>query len=108
MKTFAIIVLVATACSIAAAQPAEDIALSKIVDVSAPVHCVGPVKVYRTCKFEGVAKNFEKEDGMTVIRMPARLQLQPQQDRPLRSLTSKLRWPSRQRKYKNTLKVYRS
>ena len=72
MKSFAIIVLVATACSIVAAQPAEDIALSKIVDVSAPVHCVGPVKVYKTCKFEGVAKNFEKEDGMTVIRMPAR------------------------------------
>ena len=61
MKTFAIIVLVATACSIAAAQPAEDIALSKIVDVSAPVHCVGPVKVYKTCKFEGVAKTLRKK-----------------------------------------------
>ena len=72
MKSLAIIVLVATACSLVAAQPAEDIALSKIVDVSAPIHCVGPVKVYKTCKFEGVAKNFEKEDGMTVIRMPAR------------------------------------
>lgn len=68
--TITILLLVTIGC--VTAQPAEDIALSKIVDVSAPVHCVGPVKVYKTCAFEGTAKSFEKENGMTVIRMPAK------------------------------------
>ena len=51
--TIIILLLVTIGC--VTAQPAEDIALSKIVDVSAPVHCVGPVKVYKTCTFEGTA-----------------------------------------------------
>ena len=51
------------------AQPPEDSYLGSIVDVSEPIHCHGPVKVFTSCAFDGKAKNYEKKDGLTMVRL---------------------------------------